>query len=996
MSQGIQMQNRVSRLCFLWVISLCVFFSSGLVNATSNSSISSSSIIVAEHSQRMFTANLDAGSVTWSELTNSQLTRPQPPESSHRLEVAIGKDLRRLALGNNERQLLVSDYLAGELIWLDADTLNVEYRLKTGGRPFGVIYDAKKKIYWATLFETGKLLGLNHSGEIVADINTPETPRGIALTVDGRLLITHAMTGQLSIWSLAGLTPELIKVITLEETHDSDEFVSQGQPRLLDDIAISPDGKEAWLPHVLWNFDHPFQFQSTVFPAVSIVTLVPGEETEKRGYRKQLFQQINIIDNNNRTRIVSNPHDAEFSPDGKKVYITLAGSEDLMVFDRSRANTGKKKRSKRRKGKLPQGGAKVNQILRHIPGDNPKGLLVKGDYLYVQNAMSHDIALLHRGGNSPFARVKVAESSLFKTVTNDPLGLELRRGTKLFNSANSQDTKNHPMTGDFWMSCNSCHLDGFNFTNRYLVEKRHEDKKDNAVVGHGNLNKMIAGDFLRDYIRIIQDTQGGMGHDDRDGAKAVDPATPDAELLSMMNALHRYIVAPYNLPYLANWLRLEDGERRTVHNDEWINSAACEACHSEMFEQWVDSNHRLMSESNPYYRVLEDIAAATEGEAFRGWCSGCHNPERVLSGLPFRGHGNDMFEKQGTSLKQELAKGQHGPKEGTGCLFCHRITQLEDAGGNAAMTVNLKGREQYVFENSANAVLNWLGESQINAKPEVHKNSYLQPFYKDELYCKSCHNEFSPGFGAMIVDTWGEWEASSYNNPEQPEKHRGCIACHMHGDISKIGEDIPGYSTDGGRLKENVVTHQFTGANHFLVGLRNPSLEKMSIELLKSSASLEQSLVGQQLTVRVNNIGAGHALPTGVADFREFWLQVDVTDANGKTLLKSGYLDDEGNVDPDARMFMKVFGDKEGKPVGLIFWRYEKLLKDTRIPADGYRDEIYSLPSDAVYPLTVSSKLMYRLYPQWVTNAIKAKVPELITDPPVLELNQIETQFLTP
>ncbi len=94
----------------------------------------------------------------------------------------------------------------------------------------------------------------------------------------------------------------------------------------------------------------------------------------------------------------------------------------------------------------------------------------------------------------------------------------------------------------------------------------------------------------------------------------------------------------------------------------------------------------------------------------------------------------------------------------------------------------------------------------------------------------------------MVVDTWGEWEKSSFNNPENPKKRRGCIACHMHGDISKIGEDVPGISTDGGRVKKNVVTHQVTGANHFLVGLRNPELEKMSIELLKTSASLEQSI----------------------------------------------------------------------------------------------------------------------------------------------------------
>lgn len=961
---------------------MCLLVNTVQANVAVAGPVASSSIVYAEKSDQLFTANLDAGSITRARLAST--------DDKH--EQSVGRDIRRLALGLDDQQLLATDTLGGQLLWLDANTLEVTHQLKVDGRPFGVIYDASHQLYWVTLFETGALLGVNTEGQIITTTETPETPRGLALTSDGRLLMTHAMTGQLSIWSLAESKPQLIKLITLEETSNSDEFVSQGQPRLLDDIAISPDGKEAWLPHVLWNFDHPFQFQSTIFPAVSVVLLTPGEEAEKIGYRKELFQQINVIDNGNRTRIVSNPHDAEFSPDGKKVYVTLAGSEDLMVFDRSRANTGKKKRSKRRKGKLPQGGAKVSQILRPIPGDNPRGLLLNGDSLYVQNAMSHDVVRLSRGGDSPFARVTVADAPLYKTVTNDPLSREQRKGVTLFNQANTGQDSAYPMTGDFWMSCNSCHLDGFNFTNRYLVEDRNENKKENAVLGHGNLNKMVAGDFLRDYIRMIQDTQGGLGHDDRDGAKPVEAENPDSEVLAMMSALHRYITAPNNLPYLATWLRLEDGERRTVHPEEWINSAACESCHSDMFEQWVDSNHRLMSESNPYYRVMEDLAGATEGEAFRAWCSGCHNPERVLVGLPFRGHGNDMFEKQGASLKEELAQGKHGPKEGTGCLFCHRITRLEDAGGNAAMTVNLKDREQYIFENSSNPVLKWLGESQINAKPEVHKQSYSQPFYKDEQYCKSCHNEFSPGLGAMVVDTWGEWEKSSFNNPENPEKHRGCIACHMHGDIAKIGEDVPGISTDGGRVKKNVVTHQFTGANHFLVGLRNPTLEKMSIELLKTSASLEQSLADNKLTVRVNNIGAGHALPTGVADFREFWLQINVTDAAGNEIFKSGYLDEEGNVEPDARMFMKVFGDKEGKPVGLIFWRYEKLLSDTRIPADGYRDEVYTLPEDAVYPLTVESKLMYRIYPQWVTNAVKAKVPEL-TDPPVLELNRIEQQF---
>lgn len=972
---------------------------------------SSSSIIQSRDGSVLYTANFDGGSISATKLGAAK------EKKDIITEVVLGKDLRRLALNHDETQLLVSDYVAGKVFWLDSQDLSIEHELKVGGRPFGIIHDDQSQLYWLTLFEKSQLVALNQSGKVVQTIDTLETPRGLALTSDKRLLVTHAMTGQVSIYDVANTsTTPLLKVIQLASTHNDDEFVSQGAPRALDDIALSPDEGEAWLPHLLWNFDHEFQFQSTIFPAVSILDLTRGQETERLELRKELFKQINIVDNNNRTRIVSNPHDAEFSDDGNKVYVTLAGSEDLMIFDRSRANhTGKKKqkkkRSKRRQGKISEG-AKVTQILS-LPGDNPRGLLVarvtdgvsektdkktainEAEKLYVQNAIGQNIDVISQG-QGHFARANVEHSGLYQTVAKDRQTAAQRRGSLLFNSANTREHSEYPMAGDFWMSCNSCHLDGFNFTNQYLVENRGEDKYSNAILGHANLNKMIVGDFLGDYLRIIQDTQGGMGHDLRDGAVAIDPNSAPQPALAMMADLHQYITRAENLPRLTTWLRLEDGERRTVHESEWINSAACESCHSDLYSQWADSNHRLMGGSNPYYSVMEDVAAATEGEGFRAWCSSCHNPERVLAGKPFRGHENLMFEKQGQSLRDDLAKGKHGSKEGTGCLFCHRITKLEDAGGNTAMTVNLKDRQQYVFENSANAILNWLGNSQINAKPEEHKKSYSQDFYKDEQYCKSCHNEFSPGLGAMIVDTWGEWEASSFNNPEQPEKHKGCIACHMHGDVNKIGENIPGISTDDGPIKDNVITHQFSGANHFLLGLRNKPLEKMSIDLLKTSAKLTQEFDGEKLTVRVTNVGAGHALPTGVADFRQFWLQVNVTDADGQLVYQSGALDAAGNLDKDARVFMKVFGDKHGKPVGLIFWRYEKMLSDTRIPADGYRDEVFTLPQSVINnvkkPLTISTSLMYRVYPQWVTDAVQEKYPRL-PDPEALQLNHIEDQY---
>ncbi|WP_421863783.1 YncE family protein [Motiliproteus sp.] len=979
--------SKAIRAVVLAALSVTSLASHAAQAGDANKPTSSSSIVQSVDKQFLYTANFDGGS-----LTRTAIADPKDQQ-----EVSLGRDLRRVALSDDGSVLAVTSYLDKQVLLLAPDSLELQQSVETGRRPFAVIYDSHNRWFWVTEFEEAKLIAIDHDGAIVKQLDTAETPRGLAITADQRLLVTHAMTGQLSIYDLKAESLPLLKRIDLAVKQDPDQFVSQGLPRLLDDIAISPDGTEAWLPHVLWNFDHPFQFQSTVFPAVSVIDLTPGAEQERTDNRKELFRQINIIDNANRTRIVSNPADAEFSADGKKLFVTLAASEDLMVVDLSRRANKNKKRSKRRKGKQSQGGAQVTQILRHLPGDNPRGLLVDERTLYVQNAMSQDVTSLDAGGSSSFARVKLDTHPLFRTVAKDPYDRNLRNGTRLFHSANTSESPQTPIAGDFWMSCSSCHLDGFNFTNRFLVEGHFQDKKDNAVSGHANLKTMLASATESDLMRLIRDTQGGLGHDDRDGAIDIDPDAKANELpeqaVLMAKQLKRFIMRPHNLPYLSTWLRVkfDNPNRKLVHPKEWTSSVACSRCHSDLFDQWVDSNHRLMGESNPYYRVMEDVAAAAEGEGFRRWCVACHSPQRLTSGLPFRGEENHMFEKGGTSIKQAYEQGKTDLDEGTGCLFCHRITEMEDPGGNAPYTVDLKNREQYVFEESSIEAARWLGDKQINAKPEVHAESYLQPFYKDERYCKGCHNEFAPGSGALIVDTWGEWAASSFNNPDDPSKHRGCIDCHLVGDISKIGQKQPGLATDGGAIQENLVTHQFTGANHHLVGLRNKEQERMSLELLRTSAEIEQRLVDGVLEVVVHNRGAGHALPTGVADFRQFWLEVRVSDAEGNEIYRSGVADDKGNLPDDSRLFMKVFGDAEGNPVKLHFWRFEKMLSDTRIPADGSRTERFELP-DAKGPLTIRTRLLYRIYPQWVTDAVRQKVPDL-PEPPIVELNRLEERF---
>ncbi len=442
-------------------------------------------------------------------------------------------------------------------------------------------------------------------------------------------------------------------------------------------------------------------------------------------------------------------------------------------------------------------------------------------------------------------------------------------------------------------------------------------------------------------------------------------------------------------------IELDDKVKR-YHSEDWTNSAKCKSCHKDIFNQWADSNHRNLTSSNPYYMVLETLAAEDKGEEFRQWCMGCHNPSAVTTkerktSHPFSNNlmDNRIFDKGAKGLINDFKRfGNFKLEEGVSCVACHRIVKA-NARGNASYALNLTDRKKYSFEDSKFTIGQFLSEKFINSKPNIHKQSYQKKLYKDSKYCASCHNEFLPLSGKKIVSTFEEWEKSPFNNPKNPSKHKSCIDCHMTNLKDGNFTPLKGRSTAGGKLKKDIKVHYFAGANHFLSGLKNKINEEQSIQLLKRSAKIDIEYEDKKLKVGVKNVGAGHHLPTGVADFRELWLEVTIFDRDKRIIFESGKLDKNGDIKKGARIFRKVFGDKSGKPVGLMFWRYEKLLSDTRIASLERRVETYDIDAkDIKYPIKIVVKLNFRIYPQWVTKIVQKLYPEL-PNPPIIELNKV-------
>lgn len=445
-------------------------------------------------------------------------------------------------------------------------------------------------------------------------------------------------------------------------------------------------------------------------------------------------------------------------------------------------------------------------------------------------------------------------------------------------------------------------------------------------------------------------------------------------------------------------LEITKNGAKSYHSEDWTNSAKCKSCHSEIFEQWSNSNHKHMAGSNPYYMVMETLAGEVEGEEFRKWCMGCHNPSALSVGLGKSTHAmdgnfvsNEHFEKGAKTLLKDFKEHDNFRlEEGVSCITCHQITDANSS-GNASYKLSLD-RKKYAFEDPKSDLGHWFSDKLINSNPAAHKESYSKEIYKESRYCASCHDESHPQNNIKIVSTFKEWEKSPFNNPNDKTKHKSCIDCHMTNLKDDKFAPLKGISTDGGATKEDVKVHYFAGSNHFLAGLRDKSQEEQTLQLLRTSAKLDVALKDGVLEVGIKNIGAGHHLPTGVADFRELWLEVEVKDREGKLILSSGKLKSDGNIEDGSRLFQKVFGDGNHKPVGLLFWKYKTLLSDTRIPSGERRVEKFTLHKEVKHPIKATVKLNFRIYPQWVSDAVKKVFPTL-SNPNIAELAKVEKEL---
>jgi hypothetical protein len=383
---------------------------------------------------------------------------------------------------------------------------------------------------------------------------------------------------------------------------------------------------------------------------------------------------------------------------------------------------------------------------------------------------------------------------------------------------------------------------------------------------------------------------------------------------------------------------------------DFNDPSRCAACHVKIFEQWEASVHALAAD-DPIFRKFYEMVVEEAGPSAVEFCMKCHSPVGV-------------FRKQVPPATGE--KLDPIAMKGVFCDFCHTVTPTGI--GNASFDTTFSTVKKGPFDNAVSP---------------AHLTRTDDKYGRSE-FCGMCHNVTHPISGRPIERTYYEWKESPYNTGD-PATTTTCQDCHMRqypgnpatGAVER--KDNPGKAATMGPDRPHIWTHSFVGGNALFPG--RPGAERrraMVEERLRNAARVEIDLEEPPadglvaFRVRVFNTGAGHKLPTGLSEVREMWLDVNVTDAAGKELLRSGAIGESGGIDPTAAIFKTFLGiGKSSVNISCCFFAIsegrkllsaERITRDRRILPKGYEEEKYALPvpPGTAWPLTINAALNYR------------------------------------
>ncbi|HXK20093.1 MAG TPA: multiheme c-type cytochrome [Polyangiaceae bacterium] len=328
---------------------------------------------------------------------------------------------------------------------------------------------------------------------------------------------------------------------------------------------------------------------------------------------------------------------------------------------------------------------------------------------------------------------------------------------------------------------------------------------------------------------------------------------------------------------------------------------ACASCHPQHYEEWSGSMHAYAAE-DPIFLAMN--ARAQRDDKLGDFCVKCHAPMAVRDGLT----------QDGLNLPAlpQSAKG-------VTCYFCHSAERVEGVHDNPIVLATDKALRGPLSDPLANP---------------AHASSYTRLLDRDSLesaaFCGSCH-DIRSAHGTDLERTFQEWQASAFS---QAPGGTTCGQCHMA--QSKALEPVASLAAAPPRRRH---AHDFPAVDQALTEFPHAAEQRASAERLLAT-TLQTALcvrglgAQQSLLVVFDNVAAGHAWPSGVAQDRRAWVQLQAYQA-GQLIYESGASGTNQTTpdlpDPDLWLLRDCGFDQNAEPVAM-FWQ-ARSIQSTALPA---------------------------------------------------------------
>jgi len=485
---------------------------------------------------------------------------------------------------------------------------------------------------------------------------------------------------------------------------------------------------------------------------------------------------------------------------------------------------------------------------------------------------------------------------------------------------------------------------------------------------------------------------------------------------------------------------------RVLANDQY-----CQECHTDIYDDWYHSAHRLSSFNNPAYlfsvrqtrQAMFDRDGDVQGSRF---CAGCHDPVPFFSGA----FDDPKFDDPKYDLASDVTA-----NAGITCTTCHSIVHVGSTSdatgviGNGDYTIDEP--VHYPFAFSENPLLRWVNRQLVKAKPEFHKATFLKPdIHRSTQFCGTCHKvHLPPDLNAYkwlrgqdhydafwLSGVSGQGVASFYY---PPAAEANCNKCHMP---LETVSDRPNFSArirdDSGEMK--TVTHQFPSANTGIVHLLRDQLPdpdgaiaahekflegvmRVDVFALRDGGEIDGALTAPirpqvptltagetyLLEAVIRTMKMGHVFTQGTADSNEVWMDVTVTasaadqpagaagvgEDSGVIGRSGGMRDDTNEVDPWSHFVNAFVIDRDGNRINrrnaqdIFIALYNNQIPPGAADIVHYRLDV---PDDLSGSLTVDVKLQYRKFDTEYM-ALVAEDPNYINDLPIITLARDTVTF---